>query len=282
VKTISVALASHIAGRTTTLARLWEITRRDGEQFHFTDHDVDILFGGDTYEALTGFSSSEVSTTGQLNVDNLEVTTFFDAASITQVDVEAGKWDGATIRLFVVNYADLTQGALLQRFGEIGQFAYDGQRFRAELRGLMQALANNIGRTYGANCPWQLGDADCKVDLNDSNGYTQAFEVTAVASRLEFTADVMEADNWFRYGIVEWTTGNNAGYRMEVRASFDTGVVSLQLQMPFEIQVGDTGNLIPGCDKTEATCIAKFNNILNYGGFADIPGMDRMLNSGTE
>lgn len=282
MKTISIALASHIAQPTTTLARLWEITRRDGTKFHFTDHDLDILYGGDTYEALTGFSSSDIETSGQLNVDDLEVTTFFDAASITQVDVEAGKWDGATIRLMVVNYADLTQGALLQRFGELGQFSYDGQRFRAELRGLMQYLANNIGRTYGANCPYQLGDADCKVDLDDSNGLTQEFEVTAVASRIEFTADVIEADNFFRYGIVEWLTGDNAGYRMEVRASTSGGGVSLQLQMPFEIQVGDTGKIIAGCDKTEATCIAKFANILNFGGFPDIPGMDRMLNSGTE
>lgn len=278
MKTISVALASHIAGRTTTLARLWEITRRDETKFHFTDHDIDLEFppaSGIIYEALTGFSSSDIETSGQLNVDNLEVTTFFDAASITQVDVEAGKWDRATIRLVVVNYADLSQGALIQRFGEIGQFAYDGQRFRAELRGLMQALANNIGRVYTAPCDAALGDARCKVGLD---ALTVSFTVTAAASRMQFTdAALTEADDWWQYGLVEWTTGANIGTRMEVRGSTAAGVITLQLPMWRAIEIGDTGTISPGCDKRGDTCRDKFANKINFRGFETIPGLDRMI-----
>lgn len=282
MKTISVALESHLAKPCTTLATLWKITRRDGEVFAFTDHDADIPYGGLLYKARTGFTASEISTSGKLNVDNLEVESHFDSEAILEVDVAAGLWDRARVDVYRINYTDTTQGVYQQRTGEVGEFTYDGRRYKAEARGLMQYMANNIGRTYGANCPYQLGDADCKVDLEGSPSLTQAFEVTAVASRIEFTSDLTDEDNWFRYGIVTWTTGNNAGYRMEVRASTDAGVISLQLQMPFEIQIGDTGTIVPGCDKTEATCIAKFDNILNHGGFADIPGMDRMLNSGTE
>jgi uncharacterized phage protein (TIGR02218 family) len=47
--------------------------------------------------------------------------------------------------------------------------------------------------------------------------------------------------------------------------------------MPFAIQVGDTFTYAPGCDKTRETCCNKFNNILNFRGFPDIPGMDQYL-----
>ena len=279
MKTISSGLATHLAGTTTTTAKLWKITRQDGESFHFTDHDQNLEFEGDVYEASTGFTSSDLETTAQMNVDSLEVRTFFDSAYITEVDVAAGKWDRATISLALVNYANLSQGALLMRYGELGQFSYSDGRFVAELRGLMQAFANSIVSTYGPNCPYRLGDDRCKVTLDGTGGVTQAFVITAVASRIEMTIDVTEADNYFRYGIVRFTTGLNAGYGMEVRESDSSGVVALQLQMPFEIQVGDEGEIVAGCDKTEATCISKFDNVINFGGFADIPGIDKQLNS---
>jgi hypothetical protein len=43
--------------RLTRLAAIWRITSRDGEQF-FTDHDRDILFGGEVYRADADLSSS--------------------------------------------------------------------------------------------------------------------------------------------------------------------------------------------------------------------------------
>ena len=41
--------------------------------------------------------------------------------------------------------------------------------------------------------------------------------------------------------------------------------------------VGDTFNAIAGCDKTISTCIAKFNNAVNFRGEPYVPGMDKML-----
>jgi hypothetical protein len=41
-KTISPALAQHLAGEVTTLATCWKITRRDGAVLGFTDHVRDL------------------------------------------------------------------------------------------------------------------------------------------------------------------------------------------------------------------------------------------------
>ena len=44
--------------------------------------------------------------------------------------------------------------------------------------------------------------------------------------------------------------------------------------MPRPIVVGDQVRLVAGCDKTFATCKAKFANALNFRGFPHLPGND--------
>lgn len=277
MKTISSGLDSELAKDATTLATLWKITRRDGEVYGFTDHDRDITYGGLLYLASTGYTGSEVVTSGKLNVDNLEVESFFDADSILEADVASGKWDRAQIEVFIINYANTSQGVLQQRRGETGVFQFKGGRFVSELRGMMQYLSNQIGRTYTPLCDATLGDERCGVDLDASPSLRQSFTVTSVASRQEFTDSALTQDaDWFQYGTVTFDTGENAGYSMEVR-TFSAGVVSLMLPLVGEIMVGDTGTITPGCDKRRATCIAKFDNVLNFRGFSDIPGLDKMI-----
>jgi uncharacterized phage protein (TIGR02218 family) len=274
MKTITAGLDAHLASPVTTLATLWKITRRDGAVFGFTDHNRDIVFGGLRYLSDTGYTASEVQTSGQLNVDGLEVEAFFDADSILEVDVAAGRWDRARVDVMRVNYADLTQGALIQRRGETGVFRLQGGRFVAELRGLMQYLQNNVGRVYTAPCDATLGDARCGVDLGP---LTVTATVTAVTSRQTFTASSLtQAAQYFQYGKVSFTSGENAGRDMEVR-SFSGGVVELQLPMVGAVAVGDTFDIVPGCDKRGSTCQTKFSNRVNFRGFDTIPGIDKML-----
>ena len=63
---------------------------------------------------------------------------------------------------------------------------------------------------------------------------------------------------------------------MEVKEFAATGVV-LALAMGKSIQVGDTFDIIAGCDKTRETCQSKFSNIINFRGEPDVPGVDKLL-----
>jgi uncharacterized phage protein (TIGR02218 family) len=84
--------------------------------------------------------------------------------------------------------------------------------------------------------------------------------------------------NYLDAGTVTWITGQNAGVSMEMK-TYDpnTSTVYLWLGMHFPITAGDTFYYYPGCDKTRQTCFSKFNNILNFRGEPDIPGLDAML-----
>jgi len=54
----------------------------------------------------------------------------------------------------------------------------------------------------------------------------------------------------------------------------DQQKIELISDMPFDIAVGDDLRLFPGCDKTNAVCISKFKNGINFVGEPFVPGED--------
>jgi len=93
-----------------------------------------------------------------------------------------------------------------------------------------------------------------------------------------FTTDVTGSDT-YTYGVLTWTTGLNDGRSMEVKLH-SSAVMTLQLAMPYAVQVGDEFTVTPGCDKTEATCKTTYSNLVRFRGFPDVPGTDAMLRGG--
>jgi hypothetical protein len=166
VKSVSAALEAHLGEETTTLATCWRITRTDGVEFFFTDHDRDLDFEGNLYLASTGYSRTAIANDASLAVDNLDVEGVFDAAEITEQDLRAGLFDHAEVRVFLVNWTNLGQGALRMRRGWFGEVTLSEQGFfRTELRGMTQALSQRIGELYSPECRADLGDHRCRVPI---------------------------------------------------------------------------------------------------------------------
>lgn len=165
MKNISAGLATHIAGETATLARMWHVTLTNGTEYGFTSHDRDITFESLLYRAAQGYTATDVSTTSELNVDNLEVAGILSSPAITEDDLLAGLWDGAAVEVFLVNYANLAQGKLQLRKGTLGEVRLERGMFHAELRGLTQAYQTVIGELCSPSCRATLGDARCTVNL---------------------------------------------------------------------------------------------------------------------
>lgn len=193
MKTISVALAAHLAGQVTSMKNCLRFEWNDDDHTvkGFTDHDQDIVFGGVTYYSISGYDPSDVATSSDLNVDNLQVVGMTDAAlshpSITDEDLLAGRWDFAKFRIFQVNWNDLTMGALKVRAGKLGEVTLDRAKFSAELRGLMQHYATSLGRVETPMCNANLGDSRCTVDL-------ASFTVTSTITGLNPTNELVLYD----------------------------------------------------------------------------------------
>jgi hypothetical protein len=167
VKSTSAALATHLTGPVTTLATCWRITRTDGVEFFFTDHDRDLSFEGNVYKASAGYSRTAIANDSSLSVDNLDVEGVFDSAAITEEELRAGLFDQAEVRIFLVNWADPSMGSLRMRRGWFGEVTLSEQGvFRTELRGMTQALQQRIGELYSPECRADLGDHRCKVPID--------------------------------------------------------------------------------------------------------------------
>ena len=81
-KILTPAMRAHLDAETTRLAAIWRITRKDGAQFFFTDHDRDLVFGGNTYLAATGFDRTAISNDLTFAVDNLDLVGITDPGQI--------------------------------------------------------------------------------------------------------------------------------------------------------------------------------------------------------
>jgi uncharacterized phage protein (TIGR02218 family) len=282
LKTIPIALQAHYSSGGTSLARLWKITRTDERVFGFTDHDEDIPYGGIVYRAATAFDGSAIASNDDLSVDNLEVLGILDDQGIQSEDIEAGRWDGAQVEYLQVNWRDTSMGAEILRVGQIGEIQRKRGQYTAELRGLIQFLQSNIGGIVAPSCDADLGDTRCKIDLEGSPGFRVAGTVLSVTSRRVFVvADLGKPTGWFDGGEVTFTSGANDGIRMEVKQQENSpDMLETQLPMPYDVAPGDAFTIVPGCDKTKATCIAKFHNVVNFRGFSFVPGPDDAFSIG--
>lgn len=116
-----------------------------------------------------------------------------------------------------------------------------------------------------------------KVNPNDTGLITKAHDVAN---------NVIVSQGGWAYtggayltgGLITWLTGANAGLSMEIK-SFDStsNIMQLFLSMGFVVAPGDKFYFQPGCDKSRLSCFTKFNNILNFRGEPDVPGMDQYM-----
>ena len=277
MKAISTNLKNHMAGEALTLANLWLLTRTDNVVMGFTDHDVDVPYNGVTYVAATGFIASAVRGSSGLSVDNLEVDGVLDSSAITESDLLSGVYDYASIIVSRVNWADLTMGSEILRTGRLGQVSISDGAFKAELRGIAQALTKNILEIYQPSCRAALGDTRCGVNLAT---YTVTGTVTSTDnSHTVGDTGRAEASGTFNGGKLTFTSGACNGLNVEV-GTYTIGSLSIVLKMPRTVAIGDTYSLSRGCDKSFATCKATFSNWLNFRGEPHLPGADKLLQVG--
>ena len=129
----AAGLYAHLATGATTVCRAWAVVRRDGSVYGFTDHDRDLAFEGIAFLASTGLTARALQQTTGLSVDNSEALGALSDASVSEADLLAGRFDGAEVRAWLVNWASV-EDRVLQFRGTFGEVSRSGGAFQAELR----------------------------------------------------------------------------------------------------------------------------------------------------
>jgi len=280
MKTLPTGLQAHLDDGTTTLAWCWRLTRNDGQVFGFTDHDLPLTFDGTTFTPESGFAASEIRSGSDLAVDSQDAVGVLTSTTITETDILDGRWDNAAVEIWRVNWQDVSQRVMMRR-GGIGQVRRGRLHFVAEMRSLSHVLGQTVGRTFQATCGAALRDARCGVDLTAAANKGTGNVAGVVGDRGFTTTDLGAfADGWFALGLVTWTSGANAGRKAEVLSHKLSGALATVtlLEKPVRpIQLNDAFTITAGCDKSFATCQAKFANAVNFRGFPYIPGQDTII-----
>ena len=287
-------MQAHLAADYTTLCCCWRIDTTSGTALGFTNHTRPLVVDGLTYSPINSVDPSTVEQSLGTNVDNLEITSIIDSSMITEEDLLTGKYDYSRVTVFLTNWQDpASYGKKILQSGYIGEIKFQNGQFVAEARSLIQIGSQEVLRYYSPTCRVKrLGFDGCMVNLasntasTDTGGphpITQSFSVTTgtagTGNRKQFNISGANAyDQFFQYGNVTFNSGQNNGLSMEIRSYVQsTGLVTLQENMPHDISAGDSITLVAGCDRLRTTCVNKFNNVVNFQGEPDVPGIDAVL-----
>lgn len=258
------------SGDLTSLALCWRLVRRDGVGLGFTTHDHDLEIGGLLYRAAPGMLPSAITTAEGLEVDSLDVAGALTSDAITGDDLKSGRWDGARLSLFAVDWERPSGERIALARGELGEVAVSGAKFEAELRGPTAALDAPVCEATSPECRAELGDRRCRVDLAG-----RSMRVAVVSCDADGFVLVAASDTLTRFGFgrLLWLDGANSGL---TSAIIEAGAGTLRLREPpvFAVAAGTRAMLNEGCDKRLETCRDRFANAANFRGEPHLPGND--------
>lgn len=265
----------------TTMARAWMVRRADGMALGFTDHDGGLSFDGVRFRPDHGMSARALVQATGLSVDNSEAEGALSDDAITEKDVLAGRWDGAEVRMWEVDWTNVASRRLVFA-GSLGEIARSRGAFRAELRGLSEPLNAARGRVFQPRCSARLGDGRCRVDLSGTAFATEA----ALAdindgSLLGFAGFAAFEPGWFEGGHLSVLSGEAKGLRASIKADVvrpgRRREVTLWQSLGIAPAAGDRVRLVAGCDKRADTCRTRFDNLPNFRGFPHLPSEDWIM-----
>lgn len=255
----------------TTIAFCWRVERRDGVAIGLTTHDRALAIGGLAYRAAPGMLPSAITLSDGFDAATLDISGALTSDAISATDLAAGRWDGAAVTIFMVDWErpDGEQAPLAR--GEIGDVSAKGEAFEAELRGPTALLDRPVVEQTSPQCRAELGDGRCRVDMA---GRVRVSRVATVPDEeIVEVADASAEANAYGYGRLRWVSGANSGLESAILASAGARL-TLREPPPFAPAVGDLVELREGCDRAFATCKARFANTANFRGEPHLPGMD--------
>lgn len=292
-RTLNASLQTKLTAGTTNLCHLATITRKDGTIFRYTDLDTDVTVSGNLYESSDSFAVAAITSSANNGIQSTNCTIFFSADGFTEVDVAKGAYDSAQVEFAVVDYVHPEWGKMILLTGKMSNVNVTNRKQgQFEMNGLLSVGDQKIGELYASECRANLGDARCKIELDDVNQTGIITNQTAVPAgmlksffRMTFDGDD-PINGIFNFGIVTFTSGNNVGVSMEIQAQFHadellygplTHDIFLSMSLPNAIQIGDTFVITAGCDKRPITCLTKYDNIVNFRGEPFVPGSNYIM-----
>lgn len=242
MKSIPIALQAHYDGASVSTCLLCKVTTKTGQTLAFTSLDADLTYddgtGSVSYLASNGFTPQRFEASADTAVDNTEFQGWVQDTGITEAQIRAGLFDFARIVVYRVNYLDPGMGHELVMAGTAGETTFSEHGWRTEFRSKTQQLKQTISQPYSLRCRAQFGDARCGKAWVWVEGTVTA--VGAETDRIFTDSALTQDDGHFNLGVVEFLSGDNTGFEVEVELHADA-TLTLVFPTPYPLQEGDAG-----------------------------------------
>lgn len=263
-------MTEYLRHELTTIAFCWRVERRDGVALGFTTHDRDLVVDHFTYRATPGMLPSAITQTDGFDAAALDVAGALTSDAISGSDLVAGRWDGASVTIFIIDWEAPEKAPTLLARGQLGDISMEGSGFSAELKGPTALLDAPVVEQTSPECRARLGDKRCRVDMSSR---TRVTRIAAVADEETVEVERPMGANAYAYGRLRWLSGKNSGLESAILSS--SGVRLVLREPPhFAPTAGDLVEIAEGCDKRLVTCSGRFGNAINFRGEPHLPGID--------
>lgn len=303
MKTVPTALAALIFSGEYVSFDLYTITLFNGDVIRFTTADFPIAFNGAVWATSPFVDQKESKTQGHWKV-GLDTDTWlvvimprpFDAVTgalfpdtigdLPWIEAaQGGALDAADFQVDEAVFASvptwpLVPGGAVPEGIIPGKFA--GVVAEVDTTNSVVVITANDYRAllsqstplhfYQAGCRFLLFDAGCQLTRS---GFVKTGAVAGGSTQGKIimvpgTVPPTVSSGTFTLGVITMTSGANETFSRTVSNWDGANALTLINPFPFAIEIGDTFQITPGCNLTEASCVA-FNNQINFGGQPFIP-----------
>jgi uncharacterized phage protein (TIGR02218 family) len=278
MKAASPALVELLrSGSQFIMADLYTITLVGGGVLRYSAAPTALSANGYDFALGPKFERSKTKVVIGTQVDELDVRIYCEPTDlIGEVSFLEAAWqgqlDGALLQLeraFMPAYGDTSAGTVVLFAGRISDIDCSRTGIDLKCRSHLELLNIQMPRRlWQSSCTHSFGDQMCQFDRS----IMQAMVVAGPGSSQSQIAASVSATpaNLYTQGTIVGVTGANAGSSRTV-SNTDSAWIYVKLPFLSPVAVGDQFSLLPGCDRTLATCANVFNNTAHFGGFPYIP-----------
>lgn len=241
----------------------------------FTDHDKPLTIDGDVYTPGAGLTRVKMMAKANQEPSSQEVEAAW-IEGVDEQDANNGVYDNATITFGWVSWKRPNLGQVVIFHGVLGVLTWTEEGFSAEVQNNIRLLQRPTTSMVTPNCRHSLGDTNdtnkavpggCNVNLANFTFTGEVTDILTNRRKFNISGNAATKDSgYFSTGVLTFTSGLNNGLITDVKLH-DSGSIELYIPTHYEINTGDTFNIVAGCNGTLAVCKSKFNNVVNFGGF---------------
>jgi len=259
------------------MADLYTFTLVGGSVLRYSSAPTAIVANGFTFALGPKFERSKTNTVIGTQVDELDIKIYAETTDLIGATpwLQAawqGQLDGALLQLeraFMPTYGDTAPGTVVLFAGRISDIDCSRTGIDMKCRSHLELLNIQMPRRlWQSSCTHVFGDPMCQFNRASLQA---SFACLAGSTETQILSTVNPTPaGLYVQGTVIGLTGTNADYSRTI-SQMSTGTVSVKLAFLSPPATGDQFQLLPGCDRSIATCTNVFNNAIHFGGMPYIP-----------